>query len=430
MSKRIKLKQVKEFSGQEISVDAWVLNIRRQGKKLAFVSLFDGTGELQATLKQNIIGEKFGEIETIYRGASILIEGSLAEDARAPGGYELQVKTFDIHHPSEESYDSEVGPESSIDIKLSKRHIVLRGPKSSSVLRFTSHVLKYLRDFFYSRGLEEVFPPLITEAQAEGGSELFEVDYFGQDAYLTQSSQLYLEAAIFALRDVFCILPSFRAEKSRTQRHLAEYRHIEAEFAFADFGDLKEFIEDMIIYVAKQVKENDSDILELWDRDLEVPSKPFPRITYEEAVSLLQEEFDIEIPYGEDISDAPERKLVEHFGKPIILEHFPTHMKPFYHKINAENPDITNSADFLFPICGELVGSGERETDIDSMLERMAAMDPPLDPADYTWYLDLRRYGSVTHSGFGMGLERLIHWLLDLESVRDATFFPRTVNRL
>jgi len=430
MTDIIKLNQIAEYADEEAIVEAWVLNIRQQGKKLAFLSLYDGTNELQATLKKNKLGQDFTKVEEIYRGASVRLGGKIVEDSRAPGGYEMQVTSFAVIHPSDEAYDSEVQPDSSTDVKLSKRHIVLRGPQSSSVLRLTSHVLKYLRQFFYGHGLEEVFPPLITEAQAEGGSELFEVEYFDDEAYLTQSSQLYLEAAIYSLRDVFCILPSFRAEKSRTPRHLTEYRHVEAEFGFADFDDLKEFIEDMIIHLIEQINTHDQDILALWDRTLEVPSKPFPRISYADAIDLLKTEYNIEIPFGEDISDAPERTLVEHFQGPVILEHFPTKMKPFYHKINEEDKTVTNSADFLFPTCGELVGSGERETDIKSMLDRMAAMNPPLDPNDYTWYLDLRRYGSIPHSGFGLGLERLIQWILNLDSIREATLFPRTVNRL
>lgn len=426
----IKLNQVDEFKDKIIKLYTWVLNIRKQGKNLAFLSLYDGTAEIQAIAKRNELEDNFDLIEEIYRGASLEIIGKINEDIRAPNGYELKIITLKIIHPSAETYDSEVNHESSVDVKLSKRHIVLRGPKSSSVLRLASHVLKYLRDFFYERGLEEVFPPLITEAQAEGGSEVFELKYFDNTAYLTQSSQLYLEAAIYSLRDVFCILPSYRAEKSRTKRHLTEYRHVEAEFSFANFEYLKDFIEDMIIYIADKVNENDKDILRLWNRELKVPNKPFKRISYSAAIDLLKSEFNIEVPFGEDISDAPERQLVEYFDEPIILEHFPTFMKPFYHKINDENDKITNSADFIFPICGELVGSGERETDLNSMMERMKKMDPPLNYDDYYWYMDLRKYGSVPHSGFGLGLERLIQWILGLDNVRDVTLFPRTVNRL
>ncbi len=426
----VKLSKLSDFIDKEVNVEAWVLNIRKQGKKLGFLSLFDGTGELQATIKQNNLGEDFGLINNIYRGASVRLSGLLITDSRAPGGYELQVNKLEIIHPSTETFDQEITPESGPDVKLTKRHIMIRGPKTASVLKFQSHVIRYLREYFELHELEEVIPPLIVSAQAEGGSELFEVKYFDREAYLTQSSQLYLESAIFALRDVFCILPSFRAEKSRTRRHLTEYRHIETEHAFMDYEGLINFLENMIIYVVKKVNENDADILDLWERNLKTPNKPFRRINYIDAIKLLKEEYDIDIPHGEDISDAPEKQLVDHFGEPVILQHFPTSMKPFYHKINDNDPEVTKSADFLFPSCGELIGSGERETDIQSMLDRMAKMDPPLDPAKYYWYMDLRRYGSIPHSGFGMGLERFVQWLLGLDHIRQSTLFPRTINRL
>ncbi len=425
-----KLNQLNDFLDQEVLLDAWVLNKRKQGKKLCFLTLYDGTATLQATLKKNIIGEKFDLVDEFYRGASLSLKGKIIEDTRAPEGYELQVDDFKIIHPSSEKYDQEITPESGPDVLLSKRHITIRGPKTASILKFQSHVLKYLREYFYQHDLEEVYPPLIVEAQAEGGSELFEIKYFDRKAYLTQSSQLYLETAIFALRDVFCILPSFRAEKSRTRRHLTEYRHVETEHAFMDFESLLEFIENMIKHVVSRVKENDQAILKMWDRDLELLKEPFKRISYDDALTLLKNEYNIEIPYGEDISDAPERQLVEHFGYPVILQYFPKASKPFYHKIDPDKPDFTRSADFLFPNCGELIGSGERETDIESMIERMEKMDPPPNPEEYYWYMDLRKYGSIPHSGFGMGLERLIQWLLGLEHIRDATLFPRTMNRL
>ncbi len=427
----MKLSEISSELGKEITVESWIIRMRKQGKKLVFLSLFDGTGEVQATLKQSTIGiDEFKPILDVFRGASIRTTGILKEDSRAPQGYELQVTSFEIIHPSDETYEQQVTHESSTDIKLSKRHIVIRGPKSSSILRFQSHVLHYMRDYFYSKGLEEVFPPLIVEAQAEGGSELFEIKYFDRNAYLTQSSQLYLEAAIFSLRDVFCILPSFRAEKSKTRRHLTEYRHVEAEGAFMDFEDLVKFIEEMIAYIVDKVIANDQDILKMWDRELQPIKTPFRRIKYGDAIKLLKDEYDITIPHGEDISDAPERQLIDHFGEPLVLHHFPTTMKPFYHKIDPEDKNLTRSADFLFPGCGELVGSGERETDIGSMLERMAKMDPPVNPEEYYWYMDLRKYGSVPHSGFGLGLERLIMWLLGVEHIRDITLFPRTVTRL
>ena len=427
----IKIKDIPDYEGKEVTIQTWVQLIRKQGKKLAFLSLFDGTAQVQAILRRQELGDEvFERLDLISRGASVTITGVINSDIRAPTGFEMKVSNFEIIHPSDENYSKEVTPDSSVDVKLNKRHIVIRGPKTSSILKFQSHVLKYLREYFYSKELEEVIPPLMVEAQAEGGSDLFEIKYYDKKAYLTQSSQLYLETAIFSLRDVFCILPSFRAEKSRTPRHLSEYRHIETEHAFMDFEGLIEFIEGMISYVIDRVIENDSDILKIWDKELKPLKIPIARITYKDAVKLLKDEYDIDIPYGEDISDAPERKLIEHFDEPVILYHFPKHMKPFYHKIDPDNTDVTRSADFLFPRAGELIGSGERETDIESMRERMAKMIPPLNEEEYYWYMDLRKYGSVPHSGFGMGLERFVQYLLGIEHIRDVTLYPRTVTRL
>ncbi len=427
----VELKAMVKDDPVPVELEGWVWQFRKQGK-LAFVELFDGSTWkiVQVTLKKNKLPEnKFDLIDEIYRGAALRIKGQLKADGRAPHGIEVLAEDMDVIHPSNEEFDQQVPQDAGVDVRLNKRHIVIRSPKTSAILKLRSHILKYTRDYFYSRGAEEVTPPTIVEAQAEGGAELFEIKYFDRKAYLTQSSQLYLEAAIFSLGNVFCILPSYRAEKSRTRRHLTEYTHIEGEYAFMDFEGLKEYLEDYIIYLMEQIKENDSDILELFGKTLEVPSKPFPRVSYKEAIEKLKE-LGHDIPYGTDISDAPERDLVNHYGVPIILEHFPTDMKPFYHKINEDDPSITNSADFIFPNLGEIIGCGERETDIDSMLDRMAKMDPPVNPEEYYWYMDLRRYGSIPHSGFGLGLERFLVWILDLDHIRDATLFPRLMNRV
>ncbi len=426
----VKIVNLAGYVGDEIRVAGWVWQIRKQGK-IVFIELFDGTTHktLQLTVKKNnLVSPDFVEVSSLYRGASIVAKGILKEDQRAKYGFEMAVTEVEIIHPSKEEYDQLVPPDAGPDVKLNKRHILIRGPKTSSILRIRAKVLQYSREFFTQRGAVEVTPPTIVEAQAEGGAELFEIQYFDRKAYLTQSSQLYLETAIFSLRDVFCVLPSYRAEKSRTRRHLTEYTHVEGEYAFMDFEGLLDYLEDYIIFVLTKLKENDQEILDLFERDLEIPKKPFPRVTYKEALKILEEK-GIHIEYGEDISDAPERELVAHFEVPIILYEFPTHMKPFYHKINDKNPEVTNSADFIFPGLGEVIGSGERETDIESMLERMAKMDPPLNPDEYYWYMDLRKYGSVPHSGFGLGLERFVQWILGLDHIREATLYPRLLNR-
>jgi asparaginyl-tRNA synthetase len=430
--KIIELDKISSKSPQDIVVSGWIWQKRSQGK-LIFIELFDGTTHksLQITVKKNQLPEgNFDEVQGIYRGAAVQVTGQLKSDERAPFGREVLATKIDVIHPSSEEYDQLVPEDAGVDVKLNKRHIVFRSPKASSILRMRSKVLQYSREFFFSKGAEEVSPPTIVEAQAEGGAEVFELKYFDRKAYLTQSSQLYLETAIFALRDVFCVLPSYRAEKSRTRRHLTEYTHVEGEYAFMDFEGLLDYLEDYIIYVLKKIKKNEKDLLELFDINLKIPKKPFPRITYAEAIKLLKDKFDIEVPFGEDISDAPERELVAYFGTPIILQKFPTSMKPFYHKINDDDQSITNSADFIFPGLGEVIGCSQRETDIESMLERMVKMNPPLNPEEYEWYLDLRRYGSVPHSGFGLGLERLVQWILGVDHIRDICLFPRMINRV
>ncbi len=427
----VRINDVPENFGREVCVEGWIWQKRTQGK-LIFIEFFDGSTfkTLQLTIKKNSLkSPHFDSLKNLYRGASLKATGKVKEDPRAKYNMEMSVVELEIFDTSTEDYDQLLPEGAGIETQLNKRHLVIRGPKTSAILRLRSHIVQYFREFFYSRNAEEVTPPTIVEAQAEGGSELFEIKYFKDKAYLTQSSQLYLETAIFSLRDVFCILPSFRAEKSRTRRHLTEYTHIEGEYAFMDFAGLKEYLEDLIIFVLNKVKQNDQEILDFFEIDLKVPQKPFPRVSYSEALEILQMK-GITVKFGEDISDAPERELVNHFGVPIILEQFPVSMKPFYHKINLEKPEVTNSADFIFPNLGEVIGCGERETDLESMKDRMNKMDPPVDQDDYYWYLDLRRYGSVPHSGFGLGLERFVQWVLNLEHIRDTTLYPRTINRI
>ena len=413
------------------SIKGWVWHIRKQGN-LIFLDLYDGTTWkiLQVICnKKKMEKDSFEQISSIFRGASIIIQGEIIDDIRAPHGKEMKATSVEVIHPSQDTYDQLVPSDAGTETRLNKRYIAIRSPKTANILRVRDKVLRYTREFFSARGAIEVTPPTIVQAQAEGGGELFEVNYFNQKAYLTQSSQLYLETAIFALKNVFSILPSYRAEKSRTRRHLCEYLHCEGEYAFMEYEELISYLEDYIIHIIEKLKANDSEMIELLNPTLKVPEKPFPRVSYTDALQKLTAK-GFNIQHGEDISDAPERELVDEFGTPIILEHFPTTLKPFYHKINADNSKVTNSADFIFPGIGEVIGAGERETDLESMLNRMKKMKPPIDPKKYEWYLALREFGSVPHSGFGLGIERLLAWILNLEHVRDATLYPRVINRL
>ncbi len=423
----IRTKDLPKYEGKEVTLRGWAYQIRDHGKIL-FYFLRDGYGFCQITIKKNIVGEEiFKKAKKIYREASVEITGEVKKDARAEGGYEILAKKIKIWNPSHPEIDQEVTPDSSPDILLDKRHFVIRGRRTRAILKYRSDALKYFRDYFYETGAFEVTPPLIVETLPEGGSDLFEIKYFDKKAYLSQSSQLYLEAAIFSLNRVFSILPSYRAEKSRTRRHLSEFTHVEGEFAWMDFYELLEYMEKMIHYVLKRTVEESEDVLKDLGIEVEVPSIPFKRVPYKEAIKIVREKgWDIE--EGNDISDAPERDLVAHFGAPIYLTEFPVNMKPFYHKIDPDNPTVTRSADLLVPVVGELIGSGERETDYDSLLKRLKKMG--LDPEPYYWYLDLRKYGSVPHSGFGLGFERFIQWVLKIEHIRDTCLFPRTRFRL
>jgi len=326
--------------------------------------------------------------------------------------------------------EHEIRPDSGVQVLLDKRHLVLRGEQASQIMRFRDLITRSFREFFFSREFVEVTPSTIVQTQVEGGSTLFAFDYFEQEAYLTQSSQLYLETVLPSLGNVFCVLPSFRAEKSRTRRHLTEYTHIEAEMPWFDFDDLLEFMEDMIIHVYKTAL--DIPILKSFNEDVTLPKKPFERVSYDKAIELLRE-YEIKgeagkyLEHGDDITESPERALVDKIGKPSFLTHFPTGMKPFYMKINKDNPEVMNAADLLLPNVGEIIGASQREDDYDTLLGRMK--DEGLDPAPYYWYLDQRKYGTVPHSGFGLGLERTIQALLNLDHIREACLYPRLINR-
>jgi len=360
------------------------------------------------------------------------LEGVIKKDKRAPYfGIEIQVTSIEpvISYASPE-LEYEIRPDSGPQVYLDKRHLVLRGAKASNIMRFRDYTIRSFREFFYSRDFIEVTPSTIVQTQVEGGSTLFSFDYFDQEAYLTQSSQLYLETVLPSLGNVFCVLPSFRAEKSRTRRHLTEYTHIEAEMPWFNFDDLIDFMEDMTIFVYSKLVENQ--ISKNFSPDFTVPVKPFEQVTYERAIELLRDhgikgETDTFLEHGDDITEGPERALVDIIGKPTFLTHFPTGMKPFYMKINEDNPSVMNAADLLLPNVGEIIGGSQREDDLETLMQRMN--EEGLDPKPYYWYLDQRKYGTVPHSGFGLGLERFVMALLNLDHIREACLYPRLINR-
>ncbi len=425
------IKSLSDKIGKEVSIRGWLHHVRRQGK-LTFLVIRDTTGYIQSVIKPASGQVATSVASKLTRETAVTAKGIVKEDKRAPyNGLELQINNISpvIDYASPE-LEHEIRPDSGPQVLLNKRHLVLRGEQASNIMRFRDIMTRSFRKFFFLRDFVEVTPSTIVQTQVEGGSTLFSFKYFEEEAYLTQSSQLYLETVLPSLGNVFCVLPSFRAEKSRTRRHLTEYTHIEAEMPWFDFEDLLEFMEDMMIHVYSRAAE--SPIVTKFDQEVTVPEKPFERVSYEKAIDLLRE-YNIKgesgnfLEYGEDLTEGPERMLVDTIGKPTFLTHFPDGMKPFYMKLNESNPEVMNAADLLLPNVGEIIGGSQREDDYDLLLNRMK--EEGLDPTPYYWYLDQRKYGTVPHSGFGLGLERFIQAVLNLDHIREACLYPRLINR-
>ncbi len=425
------IKQLSERIGEQVKIRGWLHHVRRQGK-LNFLVIRDPSGYIQSIVKPSSGEAAFEVAQKLTRETAVIAEGIVKEDKRAPyNGLELQISLIEpVIAYALPDLEHEIRPDSGVQVLLDKRHLVLRGEQASQIMRFRDLITRSFREFFFLREFVEVTPSTIVQTQVEGGSTLFSFDYFEQEAYLTQSSQLYLETVLPSLGNVFCVLPSFRAEKSRTRRHLTEYTHIEAEMPWFDFNDLLEFMENMIIHVYKTAL--DIPTLQTFNENVVLPEKPFERVSYDKALELLRE-YEIKgeagkyLESGDDITEGPERSLVDRIGKPTFLTHFPVGMKPFYMKINKDNPEVMNAADLLLPNVGEIIGASQREDDHDILLGRMK--EEGLDPTPYYWYLDQRKYGTVPHSGFGLGLERTVQALLNLEHIREACLYPRLINR-
>jgi len=429
----IPVSKLPEKIGYLVNVRGWLHHVRHQGKLIFFV-IRDSSGYVQAVAKPKAFNEEDGYTlaQNLTRETAVNATGKIKKDVRAPyNGIELQLSSIKpVINIASPELEYEIRPDSGPQVLADKRHLVLRGERTSDIMRIRDLVTRSLREFFFQRNFAEVTPPTIVQTQVEGGSTLFSFKYFDQEAYLTQSSQLYLETLLPSFENVFCVLPSFRAEKSRTRRHLTEYTHIEAEMAWFEFDDLLEFMEDMIIHVYEFLIPNP--LIKKFNLNLQVPKKPFERVSYHKAIDLLRE-FNIKgetgefLEYGDDITEGPERALVDTINQPTFLTHFPLGMKPFYMKVNAEDPKIMNAADLLLPGVGEIIGGSQREDD----LERLVAgyKREGLDLETYYWYTDQRKYGSVPHSGFGLGLERLVQAILSLEHIRDACLYPRLINR-
>jgi asparaginyl-tRNA synthetase len=418
------IKDLPQRVGQPVQIEGWVTHFRSSGK-IHFIVVRDGTGTVQCVVS----GDFFADWDHLTIETALAITGEVRADARSPMGVEISVSTIGIIGPS---IDYPISPKDhGTDFLMGHRHLWIRSPRQSAILRIRAGVIRAIRGFLDHNGFIVADPPILTPAAAEGTTTLFGIDYFGDPAYLSQSGQLYMEALAMALGRVYSFGPTFRAEKSKTRRHLTEFWMVEPEMAFVEFTENLEWQERLVEYTVQQVLTNNLSDLQGIGRDLELLRKvkaPFPRITYDEALERLKSK-QLEIPWGEDLGAPHETALAEEFDRPVFVTHFPTKLKSFYMQPDPSRPELVLAADLLAPEgYGEIVGGSQRIHDLALLEQRLNQHHLP--PEVYSWYLDLRRYGSVPHSGFGMGLERLVAWIAGLDHVRETTAFARTLNRV
>ncbi len=422
------IKDLPSHIGEEISIAGWMYN-RRSSKKLHFLQLRDGSGTVQGVVvKSEANEETWSAAGEATMESSVRIGGEVRKDERSPTGVELAVTSVEILALAQEYPISK--KEHGIDFLLDNRHLWLRSRKQCAVLRVRARLIKACRDFLDDAGFTLVDAPIFTPNACEGTTSLFETDYFGSKAYLTQSGQLYMEAAAMALGRVYCFGPTFRAEKSKTRRHLTEFWMIEPEVAFNDWKDNMDLQERFMRAIVGRVLEECAEDLKVLERDLaplEAISSPFPRITYTDAVATLKEKGQ-EIEWGDDFGAEHETVLSEVHGKPVFVHHYPAKVKAFYMKPDPDNEELALCNDLLAPEgYGEIIGAGQRMDDLDMLLAKIEEHGLPIEP--FQWFLDLRRYGTVPHSGFGMGIERAVAWVCGLKHVRECIPFPRTMYR-
>ena len=425
----IHISDLKNYVGQEVTLRGWLFN-KRSGGKVRFVILRDGTGYLQCVyFKGNVSEDIFAAADKIGQESSIEVTGKVKEEPRAVGGYELDATDLTI---IQNAQNYPITPKDhGIEFLLDNRHLWLRSKKQVAILKIRHRIVKAIRDFFDDRDFTLMDPPILTPNAVEGTSTLFETEYFDLgSAYLTQSGQLYAEAGAMALGKVYTFGPTFRAEKSKTRRHLTEFWMVEPEAAFFDLNDDMDLAESFLEYIVQTVlkeMKNELDILERDTSKLVNVKKPLPRISYDEAIEILKKN-NVELEWGKDISGADETIISNQFDRPVIVHRYPADIKAFYMKRDPENPKLALAMDVLAPEgYGEIIGGSQREDDIDQLLERIKEHNLPQEA--FEWYLDLRRYGSVPHSGFGLGLERTVSWICGLDHLREAIPFPRMIYR-
>jgi asparaginyl-tRNA synthetase len=438
MSPVTTIAEIGKHEGQTVTLRGWLYNLRESGK-LLFPQFRDGSGVIQGVVPKNAVTpEVFEAVKTLTQESSVIVEGKVRADKRAPGGYELDVANVQVVQRVAESDPYPITPkEHGVDFLMEHRHLWVRSQRQASILRVRAEIIKAVRDFFDERGFTLTDPPIITPAACEGTSTLFPVDYFDEQAYLTQSGQLYIEATAMALGKVYSFGPTFRAEKSKTRRHLTEFWMVEPEVAYAELDDLMDLAEGLISFVVKRCLERRRVDLQTIGRDiskLEKIEAPFPRISYDDAVKNLQEghakgALEAKFEWGGDLGSPDETYLSAQFDKPVMVHRYPAQVKAFYMEPDPQRPELALCVDVLAPEgYGEIVGGSQRMASHELLVQRIREHNLPEEA--FKWYLDLRKYGSVPHGGFGMGIERVVAWICGLEHVRETIPFPRMLHRL
>ena len=423
------IEDIAQHKDKQVTISGWLYN-RRSSGKVHFLLVRDGTGIIQAVVGiKDVDEETFEKCKDLPQESALKVTGVVREDKRAPGGYEMHVSNVEVVSLA---IDYPITPkEHGITFLMDHRHLWLRSSKQHAIMKVRHSIIRASRDFFDSKGFTLVDAPIFTPAACEGTSTLFETDYFGSKAYLTQSGQLYMEAAASAFGKVYCFGPTFRAEKSKTRRHLTEFWMIEPEMAYCDLDGNMEVAEEFIEYIVQRVLEERQEELKKLERDiskLEKVQRPFPRLSYDEAAKMLK---DANLPfvYGDDFGSPDETYISEQFDKPVMVHRYPAAVKAFYMKPDPEDPEKALCVDVLAPEgYGEIIGGGQREDDLNKLIEKIKEHNLPMEA--FEWYLDIRRYGSVPHSGFGMGIERAVAWICGLKHIRETIPFPRTISRI
>jgi asparaginyl-tRNA synthetase len=425
---RYYISDLKNYVGQTVELRGWVYNHRSSGK-IKFLLLRDGTGLCQCVYLKNEVDEQtFTDFVQLTQESSVIVTGTVREEPRSPGGYELTAKTLQI---LSRAHDYPISPkEHGPDFLMNNRHLWLRSKKQHAVIRVRAEIVSAIRDFFDGRGFTLTDAPIFTPSACEGTSTLFQTQYFDEKAYLSQSGQLYMEATAAAFGKVYCFGPTFRAEKSKTRRHLIEFWMVEPEVAFNDLYDNMELAEQFVEYVVQRTITNRAEELKTLERDtekLKLVKGPFPRVHYDEAAAMIKKE-NPEFIIGDDFGAPDEAIVSAKFEKPVFVHHFPSAVKAFYMKQDEKDPAKCLSCDLLAPEgYGEIIGGGQREDNLDLLLARIK--EHKLSEKDFEWFLDLRRYGTFQHAGFGLGIERTVAWITGVQHVRETIPFPRLYGR-